>query len=162
MGIRNRHPVKQKRAADVLQHIEAVLGCNVTIDSLIEVADIDGRSMLIIDSSLDVFYIDDEPFLTLPGIHRHTPRERYVSVDHGAVKFVLNGADIMAPGITDADPAITEGDIVWVRNPEGTGIAVGRALVSGLEMVKQNSGKAVENLHHIGDELWQHNEIIKS
>ncbi|MGC9307795.1 MAG: PUA domain-containing protein [Thermoplasmatota archaeon] len=162
MGIRNRHPVKQKKAADVLQHIKEILGCNVTVEKLIEVADIDGRRMLIIDGSIDIFYIDDEPFLTLPGIHRHTPVERYVSVDHGAVKFVLNGADVMAPGITDADSSIAEGDLVWVRNPEGTGIAVGRALVDGPMMVEQSSGKAVENLHYIGDELWQHNETLKS
>jgi PUA domain protein len=162
MGIRNRHPVKQKKAADVLQHIKEILGCDVTVDNLIEVADIDGRHMLIIDGSLDVFYIDEEPFLTLPGIHRHEPSKRYVSVDHGAVKFVLNGADVMAPGITDAEPSIEEGDLVWVRNPEGTGIAVGRALVAGPVMVERSSGKAVENLHYIGDDLWQHKEMLKS
>lgn len=162
MGIRNRHPVRQKKAADILQYIQETLGCDVAVDRLIEVADIDGRHMVLIDGSIDIFWVDDEPFLTLPGIHRHDPSKRYVAVDHGAVTFVLNGADVMAPGITDADPSIQEGDLVWVRNPEGTGIAVGRALVNGAEMVERDSGKAVENLHYIGDELWKQNETLQS
>ncbi len=160
MAIRNRHPVKQKKAADVLRHIKETLGCDVTVDSLLEVAEIDGRQMLLIDGSIDLFYIDGEPFLTLPGVHRHEPSKRYVAVDHGAVKFVLNGADIMAPGITDADPTIQENDLVWIRNPEGTGIAVGRALVDGPAMIERDSGKAVENHHYIGDELWERNETL--
>jgi len=162
MGIRNRHPVKQKKAANVLQHIKATLGCDVTVDKIVEEGTVDGEKMFIVDGSLDVFYIDGEPMLTLPGIHRHEPSKRYVAVDHGAVTFVLNGADIMAPGITDADPAIEQGDLVWIRNPEGTGIAVGRALVDGPEMVQRSSGKAVENLHYIGDELWERSETMKS
>ncbi len=162
MGIRNRHPVKQKKAADVLQHIKETLGCDVTVEKLIETADIDGRRMLIVDGGLDVFFIDGEPMLTLPGIHHHEPSRGYVAVDRGAVRFVLNGADIMAPGITDADPAIEQDDLVWIRNPEGTGIAVGRALIDGRAMVEENSGKAVENLHYIGDELWQRNETLKA
>ncbi|MFO8132679.1 MAG: PUA domain-containing protein [Thermoplasmatota archaeon] len=162
MAIRNRHPVRQKKAADILQHIKETLGCDVTVDRVIETADIDGREMLIIDGNIDVFYLDGEPMLTLPGIHHHEPSQRYVTVDHGAVKFVLNGADVMAPGITDADPDIEQEDLVWIRNPEGTGIAVGRALVDGPVMVEQTNGKAVETLHYIGDELWEHNETLKA
>lgn len=162
MVLRNRHPIRRKEAAEVLQHITATLGCDVAVDRVIEVAEVEGRRMLIIDGSIDVFFIEDKPFLTLPGIHRHQPTKRYVSVDRGAVKYVLNGADVMAPGITDADSSIQEGDPVWVRNPEGTGIAVGRALVSGLEMIERDSGKAVENLHYIGDDLWQHNEALRA
>lgn len=139
-----------------------MLGCDVTVDSIVEEGEIDGEPMFIIDGSLDVFYLDGEPMLTLPGIHRHEPTRRYVAVDRGAIKFVLNGADVMAPGITDVDQDIEKGDLVWVRNPEGTGIAVGRALVNGAEMVERDSGKAVENLHYIGDELWQRNEALTS
>lgn len=162
MVIRNRHPLKHQEAAPILQHITETMGCEVTVERLIEVADIDGDQMLIIDGSIDIFYVEGEPFLTLPGIHRHGPTKRYVSVDQGAVKFVLNGAHVMAPGITDAHPAIQEDDLVWVRNPQDTGIAMGRALVDAAEMIEEDRGKAVENLHYLGDELWERNEALTS
>lgn len=162
MDIRNRHPVRQRKAAEILRHIKATLGCDVTVDNIVEEGEIDGEPMFIIDGSLDIFYLDGEPILTLPGIHRHEASRQYVAVDRGAVKFVLNGADVMAPGITDADQDIEEGDLVWVRNPEGTGIAVGRALTDAAEMIQRESGKAVENLHYIGDELWEYNETLTS
>ena len=61
----------------------------------------------------------------------------------------------MAPGIIEADKEIKEGDIVWVRDERNLPLAVGKALMDGIEMVKANRGKAVENLHYIGDKLWK-------
>jgi len=75
-------------------------------------------------------------------------------VDAGAVRFVVNGADIMNPGIVNADPEIAPGDLVVVveeryRKP----LAVGRALIPGTEM--KGEGKAVKSMHHVGDLIWK-------
>ena len=73
----------------------------------------------------------------------------------GAVKFVTNGADIMAPGIVDADDTIAVDDSVWICDEtHKKPLAVGIALKSGIEMVQQEKGKAVKMIHHVGDELW--------
>ena len=80
---------------------------------------------------------------------------RKVVVDMGAIKFVTNGADVMTPGVVDADPEILEGQQVWICDEtHGKPLAVGIALVSGEEMVEQSSGKAVRLLHYVGDKLW--------
>jgi predicted RNA-binding protein (TIGR00451 family) len=72
----------------------------------------------------------------------------------GAIKFIVNGADVMSPGIVDADASIREGDIVWVRDVKNKKpIAVGIALKPGAEMPK-TQGKAVKTLHYVGDEIW--------
>jgi PUA domain protein len=82
-----------------------------------------------------------------------------VTVDMGAVPHVANGADVMAPGITEADPAIRAGDLVWVRDERNRRpLAVGRALVDGPAMPRGKKGKAVETLHHVGDALWSTDE----
>ncbi|HEB37241.1 MAG TPA: hypothetical protein ENI14_01070, partial [Thermoplasmatales archaeon] len=36
-----------------------------------------------------------------------------------------------------------------------TPLASGIALLDGSEMIKSSSGKAVKNLHHVGDTLWK-------
>jgi PUA domain protein len=73
----------------------------------------------------------------------------------GAVKFVYNGADIMAPGIVEADSGIKVGDLVWIRDQKNLQpLAVGEAIVSGIEMVQSDKGKAVISIHHVGDDIW--------
>ena len=77
----------------------------------------------------------------------------------GAVAYVYNGADVMAPGIVDADAGIRTGDFVWVRDEKnGRPLAVGRALMDGTTMVTERRGKAVESIHHVGDDLWRVDE----
>ena len=100
-------------------------------------------------------FVGDMPFPTLKGALKADIKSKYVVVDMGAVKFMTKGANVMSPGITDADPSIQEGDLVIIidenhRKP----LAIGRSLISGLEMVKNTEGKAVKTLHYIGDDIW--------
>jgi len=78
-----------------------------------------------------------------------------VTVDAGAIQFVSNGADVMRPGIVEADDDIESGDLV-VINEEAHGkfLAVGRALVDGPEMVGDD-GRVVDSRHHVGDDLYE-------
>lgn len=103
--------------------------------------------------------IDGHPFLSVRGLLACPPEKRFVTVDMGAVKFVYNGADVMAPGVVDADPSIAEGDLIWVRDEKNLQpLAVGVALMSGNEMVIQKKGKAARSLHHVGDSIWKMDE----
>ena len=82
------------------------------------------------------------------------PAKRLVVVDAGAVRFVVNGADIMKPGIVSADPEIAAGDlVVIVEERHKKPLAIGRALIPGPEM--KGEGKAVKSLHHVGDQIWK-------
>ena len=103
--------------------------------------------------------MDKKPFPSLRGILAATPTKRQVTVDMGAVKFLYNGADVMAPGIIEADPDIKEGNIVWVREEKhGKPLVVGIALMDGKKMVESRSGKAIKTIHSIGDKIWELDE----
>lgn len=81
---------------------------------------------------------------------------RRVVVDAGAVPFILNGADVMAPGITDADEGIKEGDFVFVVEEDyGRPLAIGIALMDGKNMKEKPKGKAVKVIHHAKDKIWE-------
>jgi PUA domain protein len=61
----------------------------------------------------------------------------------------------MSPGIVEADPAIDEGDLVWIRDEKNMKpLAIGRALVKGTDMAGGGKGKAVKSIHYVGDRLW--------
>ncbi len=123
--------------------------------SKVEILETDLYDIILVDGSPLIMMIDDTPFPTIKGALKLEITAKYVVVDMGAVKFVAKGADVMSPGITDADSSIHEGDLVIIvdethRKP----LAVGKALISGEEMVERNEGKAVKAVHYIGDKLW--------
>jgi len=78
-----------------------------------------------------------------------------VTVDMGAVKFVTGGADIMRPGIVDIDTDVAFGDYVaLVDEKNNIPLAVCKAKFSGEDIEQMRSGKVLENIHYVGDKLW--------
>lgn len=68
----------------------------------------------------------------------------WVEIDDGAVRAVLDGKNVMGPGIKDADQKIKMGNIVIIYNKKGDVIGVGTARRSGKEMIEGKSGVAIK------------------
>lgn len=76
-------------------------------------------------------------------------------VDEGAIKFLLNGADVMRPGIRKLDEWGPAGKMVVIREEKkGRAIAVGPSVVPSSEAQGMTKGSCVKNLHHVGDRYW--------
>ena len=154
LKIRKRFYLKKKKLKEVKEKLGDYSKI-ITPKSKVELLETDMNDILLVDGNPDIMMIDDMPFPTLKGALQTEITSKYVVVDMGAVKFVIKGANIMSPGITEADPTITEGELVIIvdethRKP----LATGRSLISGPEMVENHEGKAVKSLHYIGDEIW--------
>lgn len=79
-----------------------------------------------------------------------------ITVDMGAIKFVINGADIMRPGIINISEGIKKDSfIVIVDQNNHKPLAVGIALLGTEEMKLVKSGKVVKNIHYVGDWIWK-------
>jgi len=156
MQVRSRHHLRADAAADILEHVAAQTGVSLDADAVEKIEFTDyPRDVISLDGKPDLAMYQEEPFLTVAGANRHLPDRHTVTVDAGAVSFVANGADIMRPGIVEADGSIEDGDLVCViEETHGKVLAVGRALTAGSEM-PGDSGRVVETLHHVGDELFQ-------
>jgi PUA domain protein len=121
----------------------------------VEIGDLDDNKLVFIDGVPCFIFKDSEIIFTIHGLNKFTLKQKYVVVDMGAVKFVTNGADVMAPGIIDADENIKENDQVWICDENHhKPLAIGIALISGEEMIKNNKGKAIKTLHYVGDDIW--------
>lgn len=68
----------------------------------------------------------------------------YVICDPGAIKFVQESKNLMAPGVTDADRNIREGDEVLVLSPEREIVSTGMARMTGEQMIAESKGVAVK------------------
>lgn len=155
MKVKSRHHLRSDDVAEIEQSLEATLGIEIG-GSTYELVELTGSSfdLVLVDGEPAVLYVDDEPFLTVRGANANPPRSHVVTVDKGAISFVSNGADVMRPGIVEADEEIESGDLVAiVEESHGKVLAIGRALTDGSDMLGE-SGKVVESLHHVGDEFY--------
>jgi PUA domain protein len=156
MQVKSRHHLRSDEVARVRDAIEAALGVRIEGDSFERVEfDNAETDLVLVDGEPLVAYFDGEPFLTVRGANAFPPERRTVTVDAGAVSFVSDGADVMRPGIVEADDVIDPEElVVIVEETHGKALAVGRSRVAGDELVG-DSGKVVDSVHHVGDELYQ-------
>jgi PUA domain protein len=76
-------------------------------------------------------------------------------VDRGAIPYVCNGADVMAPGIMDIEGEFEKDGLLVIRDVNHKkALGIGAALYTSEEMRGLKKGKAILNLHHVGDKLW--------
>lgn len=154
--LRHRRRMKRKEAEPVLAAMVADFGLSgVDPEAPIDVAEIDHQAVYLLDNEIIGLEVNGHPAPALRGLLRWPATKRWVTVDMGAIKFVTNGADVMAPGITDADPDVKEGEAVWIRDEtHGRPLAIGIAQQSGPELKTGNKGKVIQNLHTVGDPMW--------
>ncbi|WP_281194922.1 RNA-binding protein [Halorubrum sp. F4] len=157
MRVKSRHHLRSDEITAIREAVADHLGVDIDGETfeLVEFVDAD-YELVLVDGDPAVFYVDDdEPFLTVRGANDYDPETGVVTVDAGAISFVSDGADVMRPGIVEADDAIREDDLVVIaEETHGKVLAVGRALVDGDDMLGEG-GKVVSSIHHVGDELYE-------
>lgn len=110
---------------------------------------------------------------TLRLVHRYPTLEfQRVTVDKGAIPFLLGGANVMCPGLTNPGgempedgleqdengfdkPGLEKGDgVVIFAEGKEYAIAVGTMTMSSAEVRSVNKGIAIELVHFLGDKLF--------
>ncbi|MBT4920594.1 MAG: RNA-binding protein [Euryarchaeota archaeon] len=161
-SIRKRRPVRRKNIAPLLKALESSLGIDLSVDgAFLEMAEYGPWQMVFVDKvakAIEVKNSDNQrfTFLTLRGFLEHSDAAKWVDVDHGAIPFLMNGADCMVAGVQAADEDIAVGELVWIRDmTHKKPLAIGWSTMEGQEMAAATKGKGIKTLHWIGDELWE-------
>ena len=156
MDVKSRHHLRSDEIDELASSLADHLGVELDGDDYerVEFTDVD-REVVLVDGEPLVASFDGDLFLTVRGANEYPPRNHVVTVDSGAISFVSDGANVMRPGIVEATDDIESGDLVVVVEAQhDKALAVGRAEAPGEEMVG-DSGKVVESLHHVGDDLYE-------
>jgi len=141
----------------MVESLRSIYGDDISTleDAKFEIVTTDEFKVIFADGKQMFIEFDGKLFPTVRGALSLLPVNRVVVVDMGAVKFVVNGADVMSPGIVSADSSIQKEDlVVIVDETHKKPLAIGRALISGNEMTASKTGKAVKSLSCVGDTLW--------
>ena len=155
---KRRHSIRKSQVSGILERLREEIGDGAEQFS--------GKMIEVIETNQDVhlYLVDKEQlilekdgilFPSLRGaLSRPFPQKRIV-VDMGAVSFVVNGADIMRPGVADVSPDVTAGKPVQsVDERHGKPLASGIALFDAADLLAQEKGKVSRTWHYVGDDIW--------
>ncbi|MBD3192812.1 MAG: DUF1947 domain-containing protein [Candidatus Heimdallarchaeota archaeon] len=157
MEIRQRHALRKSAVQKLKKELEQVLSTTKPslFENRVELIKTDEGELYAINKVVIAFKLDDHLLPSLRALNDELVTLPKVTVDMGAVPYVTNGADIMAPGIQAIDMGVETGTIVTVVDERfGKSLAVGRMLYDRTEVLKMEHGKAVKNLHYVNDDIW--------
>ena len=144
--------LRNKEIKELVRQIEEIFGIKFSRKEKFELDD----NILLINGHAFFFYYENRLVPTLKLILQNNVLKT-ITVDMGAVKFVVKGADIMRPGITKIDETIENNELVTIIDEKhNKAIGIGIALFSGKEMQSVKSGKCVKNIHYVGDKIWNY------
>jgi len=109
---------------------------------------------IMVNGEICFFYPEDTPIPVLRLILKNNFLKQAV-IDMPAVKFIANGADVMRPGIKGMDDFAAGDAIAVVDQNNHKPLAIGQALFSSVELQGMAKGKAIKNLHYVGDYIWK-------
>ncbi len=153
-----RYSLKSKQAKQLLNEISGRL--NVNVEALFGAK----ANVEIVESSIgDVYLVNDKPLffkiekkvlptLLFQGFVSQAPK---VVVDMGAIPYVCNGADVMAPGIVRVEGEFGTGDLVLIVDEKhGKPLAVGETLYDSESVRDAKQGAVIKNVHFVSDKIW--------
>ena len=160
LRVRKRGRMREKEIKAMADEISAAVGVQVfTTKDTVDMAESSEYNLIFVNNEILALMIEGKPFLTVRGLLKYKPLKRFVTVDMGAVPFVTKGADVMGPGIVEADKDIQPGDFVWVRDVKfQKALAIGQAMATGEEMSAKKPGKLIKSISYVGDKLWKYGE----
>ncbi|MEM2272387.1 MAG: PUA domain-containing protein [Archaeoglobaceae archaeon] len=149
----HRRRLRKKEAKEIAREVFERSGVSVEGDmDLLEFGEV---NLILVNNEPLLIEYHGKHYVSVYGAIKLKPEKYRITVDSGALEFIMNGADVMKPGIVFADSRIKEGDFVYVTvEGKESPIAVGIALCNAEEM--KGKGKAVKNLHHLKDRLWNY------
>ena len=155
MKIKKRYYLQKKKLKKVINELGEYSEL-IHAKSKVEMLEAEPYPLLLVNGNPNILLIDGKPFPTLKAALSTQLNFKKVVVDMGAVKFMANGADVMSPGIVEVTDNLQKDDIVIIVDEmHHKPLAIGIALINGSEMIKNNDGKAIKNIHHIGDAIWE-------
>jgi len=125
----------------------------------LKVHQISNDAQIITGNGIKILKIENDylPFLSEVEMLKKFPN---VMLDMGAIKFMCKGANVMRPGIKIFTEFEKDKLVCIVEESQHKFLAVGKSMVSSLELENMDKGEVVRNLHYISDKFWETGKTI--
>jgi PUA-domain protein len=157
-GKHRRHVLKSKEAKIILNELSESL--KIDLETLfgskpnLEILEGETSKVFLINGKPFFFKIGDRilPTLFFGDLISNTPK---IVVDMGAVPYVCNGADIMAPGIVRIEGEFSEGELILIVDEKhGKPLALGESFYDSKSARRVKQGAVAKNIHFVSDKIW--------
>jgi PUA-domain protein len=153
-----RYAVKSKEAKHILNEVSERLKVNVEElfgpKANVEVVEADIGKIYLVNGR-PLFFKVRERLLPTLFFQDFASRAPKIVVDMGAVPYVCNGADVMAPGIVRVEGEFCKGDLVLVVDEKhGKPLALGESVYDAESARNTKQGVVVKTLHFVSDKIW--------
>ncbi|HJJ55618.1 MAG TPA: RNA-binding protein [Methanocorpusculum sp.] len=159
LKIKKRHAIKKSQLNTLKSKLTESIGIensDLFKSNMIEIAEtVSEFNLYIINKVVMIMETEEWAFPTLRGVLSHPISGHKIVVDMGAVPYVVNGADIMRPGVVSvSDDVIENHPALIVDERNGSPLSISIPLYNADKIMALNSGKIAKNVHFIGDDLW--------
>ena len=159
--VKSRHALSRRDRKCLLERVKSELGGELA-EELSESEVVEkietriGATLYVFDGEALILERGGRLYPTILCAVRHRLDLPTVVVDMGAVSHIVNGADVMVPGIVSIEGEFERGDVVVVVDEEKSrAFCVGEALMASREILEAKRGRAIKNVHHARDKLWE-------
>jgi len=151
--------ISKSETSVVLKNVTEQWGIELPKIKNLKVHQIKNNAQIITGKGIKILRIDDDylPFLTETAMLEKFPN---VMVDMGAVKFMCKGANVMRPGIKKNTEFEKDKLVCIVEESLHKFLAVGKSMVSSIELENMEKGEVIKNMHYISDKFWETGKII--
>lgn len=148
--------LSRRDSLDTIAEVESSLGVSLNLPRSAQASCEEPEEGVIFVHFDDIVFVKTGPvYIPFLGSPRALSLFPSATVDEGAIRFLINGADVMRPGIRSFDDWGDTGRLVVVKEEKkGRAIAVGTALMSGADALTMEKGPCLRNVHHVGDRCW--------
>jgi len=151
--------ISKSETSELLKIVSERWGIEFPKTKNLKVHQISYEAQIITGKGIKILKVNDDylPFLSETETLEKFPN---VMVDIGAVKFMCKGANVMRPGIKKFTEFEKDKIVCIIEESQHKFLAVGKAMVSSLELENMEKGEVVKNLHYISDKFWETGKTI--
>ncbi|OAG31959.1 hypothetical protein NEDG_00434 [Nematocida displodere] len=155
---------KNKLSNSTIKQIKAQFDTDLSIllgkEESLEIVKFSNKVQYIFRNGIPIFLVEEKYVPTLKCVHIAPEIVKKVVVDVGAIKHLINGADVMAPGLlhtTSEYPSVTEGELVGIYGyGKDHALATGTVLMTQQQVEELRTGVAIKLGNHLGDSLYMY------
>jgi PUA-domain protein len=147
---KERKPFSDKVSGKLGINLNKIFGSRPQI----EVIETPQNRVYMVDGHPVIAESDDELFPTLLFKEYILALPKAV-VDMGAVPYVCNGADVMAPGVVEIQGQFEKESLIVILDEKNRKpLAIVKAVFDSETSRQTRKGNLFRNLHFVGDEIW--------
>jgi len=153
-----RYSLKSKQTKQLFAEISERLQINMEAifgpKPNVEIAKLSFGNIYLINNKPLFFNIEKKvvPTLFFQDFITKSPK---IVVNMGAIPYICNGANVMAPGIVRVEGEFGEGELVLVVEEKyETPIAIGESLCDSASIRNTKQGALIKNVHFVTDKIW--------